>query len=279
MKIFLTGASGFLGKNLIKEAIKKGHFIYAPSRKKKNTKYKNVKWLFGSFNDNWKAQLRDSDVLVHLAAAGVNNKTISFNDAFKVNVTMSLKLLLNALRFKCNNWVIVGSSSEYGKSAIKKKKLTIYSKILPETNYEVTKAIFSFLSFNLAKKNKCNYRLMRLFPTYGPGESKKRLWSSLRKASRSKKKFYMTKGDQVWDFIHVKQAAISILQAAESIKSQKKFQQIWHIASGQPTTIKAFAQKIWKKNGSQGRLMFGKLKKRDNKNYISDKKFIWNFGK
>ena len=35
MKIFLTGASGFVGKFFCKLAIRNGHFIFAPSRKKK----------------------------------------------------------------------------------------------------------------------------------------------------------------------------------------------------------------------------------------------------
>ena len=38
MKIFLTGASGFIGKNFYKLAIKKGCFIYAPTRKRKKIK-------------------------------------------------------------------------------------------------------------------------------------------------------------------------------------------------------------------------------------------------
>ena len=35
MNIFLTGATGFIGKNFLKAALKEGHFIFAPTRKKK----------------------------------------------------------------------------------------------------------------------------------------------------------------------------------------------------------------------------------------------------
>ena len=38
MKIFLTGASGFIGKNFCDLALKKGHYIFAPTRKKNLTK-------------------------------------------------------------------------------------------------------------------------------------------------------------------------------------------------------------------------------------------------
>ena len=40
MRLFLTGASGFLGKNFYKLALKRGYFIYATSRKRKKKKLK-----------------------------------------------------------------------------------------------------------------------------------------------------------------------------------------------------------------------------------------------
>ena len=43
MKIFLTGGTGFLGKNFIKQAVKKNNYIFATTRKKKNKKIKNLK--------------------------------------------------------------------------------------------------------------------------------------------------------------------------------------------------------------------------------------------
>ena len=47
MKIFLTGASGFIGKNFCDLALKKGHYIFAPTRKKNLTKKKEFKMAEG----------------------------------------------------------------------------------------------------------------------------------------------------------------------------------------------------------------------------------------
>ena len=71
MKLFVTGGSGFLGKSFIKEATKKNNFVYLLSRKKKNNYNLKVKKLTGKLNDNWSKYFKKTDVIVHLAAAGV----------------------------------------------------------------------------------------------------------------------------------------------------------------------------------------------------------------
>ena len=74
MKIFVTGASGFIGKNFCKKALKKGYKIYAPTRIKRFAfKHKNMIWLKGDFYFNWKKALSNSEPLVHFAASGVKS--------------------------------------------------------------------------------------------------------------------------------------------------------------------------------------------------------------
>ena len=54
MNLFVTGANGYIGRNLIKKASKKGIKIFALTSKKKNRKIKNVTWLFGPIDKFWK---------------------------------------------------------------------------------------------------------------------------------------------------------------------------------------------------------------------------------
>ena len=143
MIIFLTGGSGFVGKRFITETLRLGHFIYATTRKNKKNK-KNLIWLKGGFDNNWNRYLKKSDVLVHMAAAGVNKKNVSFNEAIRVNLLMPSKLLMNAINSNCLKWIIIGTASEYGKSSISKKALSVNTQALPETNYELSKFYFIF---------------------------------------------------------------------------------------------------------------------------------------
>ena len=91
MRIFVTGANGYLGRNFIKKAIKQNYKIFALTRKKNNKKIKNVKWLVGSIDKEWK-ELSRSDILIHFAAVGVNKKFASLKRCFDFNVLKSTNL-------------------------------------------------------------------------------------------------------------------------------------------------------------------------------------------
>ena len=62
MRLFVTGSNGYIGRNFIKKAAKKNYKIYAVTRKKKNKKIKNVKWLVGSIDKKWN-ELKKTDIL------------------------------------------------------------------------------------------------------------------------------------------------------------------------------------------------------------------------
>ena len=90
-----------------------------------------------------------------MAAAGVNKKNINLKESIKENVKKPKKLLLNCLKNGCNKWLIIGSASEYGKSAEKGIKLKINTKPKPVSNYEKSKQEFSKIALSLSKKKKC----------------------------------------------------------------------------------------------------------------------------
>ena len=271
MKIFLTGGTGFIGKAFLKLAVKYGHTIYAVSRKKQNKK-KNVIWLKGNIDKDWSHYLKRSDILIHMAADGVN-KNISLKQAINNNVIKPYKLLVNAIYSNCNKWLIVGSAAEYGRQAEKKKPLSRNTKELPETNYEISKYYFTRLGISLSNSLNAHCKVMRLFNVYGNGENKKRLWPSLKRAIKLNKNLFMTSGTQIRDFIHVNRVAEILLNAA--ISKKKFFSGIWHVASGKPVSVKLFALKEWKKSGTKKQIFFNKIKTHLNRNYISDKKSIW----
>jgi nucleoside-diphosphate-sugar epimerase len=273
MNIFLTGGTGFVGKKFIKLAIKQGHKIFAISRKKKINK-KNIKWLIGELDKPWPNYFKKTDVLVHLAAAGVD-KNANSQEIINTNVLKSSKLVMNAIQSGCKKFLIISSSSEYKRQLSKEFiELSLKSKRDPEDIYGKSKVIFSDFCKMIAKKKKVQVRLMRLFPVYGEGEKKNRLYPSLKKAALEGKKFIIMNPHETRDFTNVNYVSRVILDALNFKKRRFKYFQIFHISQKHTTTIKDFALIYWKKFEAKGSIFF-----KDNKNnsflHISDNASLW----
>jgi len=271
MQIFLTGATGFLGKNFLNLALKNKYKIFALTRKKKKLKKnKNLIWLHGSLEDNWFKELKRSKILVHFAAAGVADDDPV--KTYDTNIFKSQNLLETAIKAKCKRWVIISSSAEYGNSN-KKKYFSKTTNRLPNTNYGLSKAIFSDVCADLSFKNNCKARIMKLFFVYGRGENKKRLYPSLIHSINKKKNFYLKNPYETRDFSNVNFVSKSILDALKFEKNKFKNSQIWHISEGKQKLIKDFAMSVIRNKKSSINLIYKKQKKTFN--HISDKKSLW----
>jgi len=273
MKIFLTGGSGFIGKNFYKLALRKGHFIYATSRTKKKNKIKNMKWLWGNINFNWKKELSDSDILVHMAATGINKE--DNEDMYNTNVFNSIELIKNCIKYKCKNWLIISTSSEYGiRLNDKNFKFSKYSNRIPNDDYGMSKAMFSDECIKLAKRFGCKVRIMRIFPVYGKGENKKRLYPSLIKAAKRGTNFFIKNPFEKRDFTNVNFVSKTLYDAMNFNKKKFESFQIWHVAGNKPQVTKNFVESYWKMYKAKGKLILNKNSK-IKFNHITNSISLW----
>ena len=274
MKIFLTGGTGFIGKEFIAQASNKGFFIFAVSRKNVKKKIKNVKWLKGEIDKDWDKYLSKVDVVVHLASLGViSKKKKDYMKILNFNVFKSLYFVLNAIKSGCRKFVIASSSSEYLNNGDSQKyKLNVNSKRKYSSAYSLSKIIFTDILKIISKKTFCKFRIMRIFPTYGEGEHISRLYPRVKKSAQNNKNFYVKNPNEFRDFTKVKYVAKTLLDACE-FKKNEKFE-IFHVSSGNTMNVKQFVKQIWKKYKSKGKLTFNNNSKIFRR-HISSKNSIW----
>ena len=274
MKIFLTGGTGFIGKNFINLALKNGHHIFAITRKKKQSKIDKLTWLFGEIDDDWSKYLKNIDVVVHLAAKGViYDKKEDSKSIFKFNIDKSLNMIFKLIKNNCINFVIASTSSEYfNDGECKKSVLKISSKRGSSSSYSASKIIFTNILKIISKKSKCNFRIMRIFPTYGEGEYANRLYPTIKKKAQEGKNLFIKNPNEIRDFTNVKYVSKVLLDACK-FKKKKNFD-IFHISSNNKMSIKEFAFKQWKKYKAKGKLTFDKGTNKFTR-HVSDKNSVW----
>jgi nucleoside-diphosphate-sugar epimerase len=243
-RVLLTGASGFIGLNLISKLLSNDYIVYALSRKNKISPFeteKNLIWLNYDLSEIITTQLLQLkiDTLIHLAWDHVSEVNhISHNEN---QLTLQKSFMSQILESNIKNIIISGTCLEYGKI---EGKLGIGMKPSPSTNYGVAKnnlRIWIDSQMNLNGKE-ISISWLRIFYAYGNGQGEKSLYTQLMKCIQTgEKSFNMSKGDQMRDFVHVDKVCEEII---EKIVNPITGLNIFNISSGKPLSVRKFVENI-----------------------------------
>lgn len=258
MKIFITGASGFIGSNLLKSFLGSDHEIYALSRyelKKESNYFPNkIKWIKKNIWDIELSDLKNIDAIIHLASAGVSPKIVSWEISEKVNVASSIKLITLAKEANVKRIICAGTCLEYGEELNNWDKIPPNAPLRPLGRYAVSKAAsFSFLKA-FAIENNIELFYGRIFSAYGEGQYTKNLWPSLYSAAISNKDFGIKDGDIIRDFIKVEKVCFHLLNAIKRKDIYPGEPLVVNIGSGEGIKIINFAKSEWIRLNAKGRL-------------------------
>ena len=106
----------------------------------------------------------------------------------------------------------------------------------------------------LYKTEKYPSTVLRLFLTYGPGQSSNRFVPQIIKNCLTNKKFDTSSGKQIRDFCYIDDTVNGIIK---SMISKKTNGEIFNLASGKPSTIRSVIKKVIKITG-KGKPQWGK---------------------
>ena len=170
-KILITGASGFIGNQLLRKLrLKKNIILYLIVNKNKILDgSKNVNLIYCSLLNKKKLEKKFTKIditdIIHCAWIGVyaNNRN-SINQAKNVNIINNIFKALK--KKKINSFIGIGSQAEYG---FKKKIITEKSKLKPITFYGKAKVKVYNILKKKCKNKKIRFTWLRIFTGYGPG--------------------------------------------------------------------------------------------------------------
>ncbi len=208
-KIVVTGASGFIGANLVRRLISDNNEVYILKRKdsyiwRLTELNPQLKEFQVDFHD--KALLKEvishikPDIIYHLAAYGGYPFQEDLTKMLNGNIVSTVNILEASKDIGYKIFINFGSSSEYG---FKKKPMKETDVLEPGSFYAATKASGTYLCRVFGNIYQKPIVTVRPFSVYGPYEEPTRLIPSSIVACLKGKDLKLTKGDQKRDFIYI----------------------------------------------------------------------------
>jgi nucleoside-diphosphate-sugar epimerase len=259
MKLFVTGATGFVGSHFLNQALEAGHEVVAlrrPGAQRRIVLGPDPQWLERPMDEIVPADFEGVDVVVHLAAHTANVPYDTLENCLRWNLVAPLRMANAAQTAGVRRFIIAGSCFEYGRAAERYEFIPVDAPLEPTHSYATSKAAASSAFIGFAQEMNLQLSLLRIFQVYGPGEAESRLWSSLKRAAETGMDFPMSAGEQVRDFIFVEEVGRKFMEELDR-EVQAGVPQIRHIGTGQPTMVRDFAKHWWQHWQAKGQLKIG----------------------
>lgn len=240
MKILVTGASGFIGRFVIKELLKTADYQVIATSSKPETLNKipdhprvikiHFDVLSTNPNKNLFEYFHKPDLLIHLAWNGLPNYMEPFH--VMINLPREIDFITNLISHGLSNLAITGTCFEYGmKEGCLNEKLDCN----PSNYYALAKDMLRRFLEIYCYENKICFKWIRLFYMFGEGQYSNSLFSQLDRALEEKQLvFNMSKGEQIRDYLPVEKVADNIVR----ISTQKKVTGIINNCSADPQKLK-----------------------------------------
>lgn len=263
MKVFITGASGFIGAHVTRALISRGHSVAVLAipgdqlwRLQDILKKFEIKQGTLEDKENVRQTLMEfrPDACIHLAWYAEPGKYLHSPENIS-SLISSLGLLNELIRSGCQQVLMAGTCAEYeaGPSC-----LTEESSTRPATLYAEAKLYCGLLGRRLADLSKTNFAWGRIFYPYGPQEDERRLVPAVIRSLLHGKPFPATQGDQIRDYVHVEDVA-----TAFCVMVEKQANGVFNISSSIPVTIRHLLETIGNLIGRENLIQFGALPYRD----------------
>jgi UDP-glucose 4-epimerase len=246
MRVFLTGATGFIGSHLLRRLRQEGADVLALVRPATDPwriepLLPACKLLPGELANvsQWAKSFREfrPQTVVHLAWAGVGNR--HRNDAAQIdaNLMPTVELARLSIEAGVEKFIGLGSQAEYGPL---NRKISESDPTEPTTLYGAAKLAASVLVRQLFAQAGISNAWVRVFSTYGPMEDPDWMIPYLIGKLLAREKPALTACEQKWDYLYGPDAADALFELIRN----KAGAGIFNLGSGQVYTLRAIVEKI-----------------------------------
>ena len=255
--ILLTGATGFVGRQVVRALGERGCRVRPVVREGKKERLARDDAIestvaspdiFAESAAWWARTCSGVDTVIHAAWYTEPGQYLQ-SPKNKECLSGTLRLAEGAVQAKVPRFVGIGTLFEYDLNV---GRLSIATPLRPTTPYAQAKVdAFNALSAALPRQGVV-FAWCRLFYLYGEGEDARRLVPYVRARLQAGEPVELSSGDQVRDFLDVRDAARMIVDVALGPEEGPV-----NICSGNPVTVREMAERIADEFGRRDLLRFG----------------------
>jgi nucleoside-diphosphate-sugar epimerase len=226
MRVVLTGAGGFIGREIARELRARGHVVAGMVRREKQLA--DATFFLGDFiqPDSYRAPLASfrPDALVHAGWQGVAAR--ERDDVTQLdNVPATAEIVAKAAQAGARIVIGLGTQAEYGLTA---GMVAERAPARPVSLYGIAKLAAGGALLRLAQARGLRGAWGRVFGVYGPGETAPSMLPWLARELAAGRQPRLTACTQAWDFLHVRDIGRAVADMLECEAAEGVF----NIASG-----------------------------------------------
>lgn len=255
--VIVTGANGFIGKNLIKNLVENNVFVYAVDVNFDDDllQNKNIKCIghYKSIFYKLSKEINEKiDCIFHLAWAGTSGKNRSDYNMQLSNIKMTCDYIMFAKEIFCQRFIYASSINE-----IESYEYLQSDDISPSSGYiyGAAKLAGHMIGEVVAYQNGVDFIPVIISNIYGIGENSERLINSSIRKLLKKEHCSFTSGNQMYDFIYITDAIDSIIEVAKKGIPFNRY----YIGSGKIKPLKEYLNQMKNIVDPNAELGFGEI--------------------
>ena len=238
----VTGATGFVGANLVRRLLQDGHEVhlllrpnFTPWRLEEIRSHVQLHTVDLADFDRLVAVVNQiqPDWIFHLAAHGAYSYQTDWQEITRTNVISTFNLVQAGLKSGFESFVNTGSSSEYG--------FKLYAPaetewLEPNSYYSVTKASATMFCRFTAQSQKVSIPTLRLYSVYGAYEEPTRLMPTLVVQGLAGELPPLVNPDIARDYVYVDDVNDAYILAAT--QADQELGAVYNVGTGVQTSLR-----------------------------------------
>lgn len=256
MNILVTGATGYIGSNIVREMSIK-HNLYILVRPKSKVENFPTSKVF-IFNDNislLSSFLNENkiDGVIHLASSViVEHKPEQIKDLILSNIYLGTAILEACVNTKVRWFLNTGTIWQNYNSPDYEDKYN------PVNLYAATKQAFMTMAKYYTETSDIRFCTLKLCDTYGPGDTRRKVMSLFEEIAKSGATLDMSPGEQKLDLLHIDDVVKGFETLANLLNENKEdLRDEYVLSSGKQISLKDLAAQYEKEHNVKLNINWG----------------------